>query len=179
MGKFTFSGAEKRIYVGSSIVEGTTASFTPQELWTEWVQWVSLSDNSKYLPAFESVMIELDATTLLGQYLFIRNDLGWRIIPPEVSGVNIIINGSFYAKDSNIIIMDNIDNQETGLIINRSTLTSTVAVGSGGTTDLSSVLTKLNEIQNSLNSSSALTIEQHNKLMSTATKQDVYNAVLM
>ena len=126
---FVFDGANRKIYIDPMAVTGSVITFTPQQLWSEWVQWVSESDNSKYPLAFESVMLPLDSTTMLGQYLFIRNDLGWVGVPPEADHVSIIINGSFYAKDPSLPIMENIPNQETDIVINRSTLTSTVNTG--------------------------------------------------
>jgi len=131
---FTFDGANKKIYIEPSAVSGSMVEFTPQQLWSEWIDWVAEGTNSKYLPAFESVMLPLDATTMLGQYLFIRNDLGWRGVPPVADHISIIINGSFYAKEPTLPVMENIPNQETDLIINRSTLTNTAIVGgtSGG-----------------------------------------------
>ena len=161
MAKFQFDGNTQRIYIDPTAVSGSVITFTPQELWTEWIDWVSVGDNSKYLPAFESVMIPLDATTMLGQYLFIRNDLGWRGVPPAADQVTIVINGSFYAKDPALPVMVNHPNQETDLVINRSTLTNTAMINSAGT-DLTTVMNKLTELQNSM-----------------ATKSDVYAASLL
>lgn len=146
---FIFDGPTKRIFIDPTATSGSVIKFTPQQLWTEWVIWVSISDNSKYLPAFESVMIPLDETSDLGQYLFMRNDLGWRGVPPIADHVSIIVNGSLYAKDSTIPMMENIPNQETDFVINRSTLTNTVFVNSSGgsAVDLTEVLNKLNAIQ--------------------------------
>ena len=161
MGKFVFDGASKKIFIDPSAVSGTVITFTPQELWTEWVEWVSIGDNSKYLPAFESVMIPLDDTTMLGQYLFIRNDLGWRGVPPEATHISIIINGSFYAKDAQQPVMENRVNQETDLVINRSTLTSTALINSDGA-NMTQIMNRLNEIEAKM-----------------AKKSDVYNASMI
>lgn len=128
---FVFDGSAKKIYINPEALSGDVITFTPQHLWSEWIDWAAMEGNAKYLPAFESVMIPLDETTLLGQYLFIRNDLGWRGVPPVADKVTIIIDGSFYAKDANLPIMENIPNQETDIIINRSTLTSTPIITGG------------------------------------------------
>lgn len=161
---FIFDGPNLRIYIEPSAVEGSVVVFTPQQLWSAWINWIAEGDNSKYPFAFESVMIPLDETTLLGQYLFIRNDLGWRGVPPAADHISMVINGSFYPKDSRLPIMINQPNQETDLVINRSTLTTTMAVG-GGTTDLSGVMSKLTQIQAALEGK--------------ATKADVVNAAMM
>ena len=161
---FIFDGPNLKIYIEPSAVVGDVIMFTPQQLWSEWIDWIAEGDNSKYPLAFESVMIPLDGSTLLGQYLFLRNDLGWRGVPPAADRISIIINGSFYAKDSLLPVMENIPNQETDLVINRSTLTTTMAVNNTGS-DLNEVLTRLTQLENKVNK--------------TATKADVINAAMM
>ena len=144
---FIFDGPNLKIYIEPSAVAGDVVMFTPQQLWSSWIDWIAEGDNSKYPLAFESVMIPLDGNTLLGQYLFLRNDLGWRGVPPAADRITIVINGSFYAKDSTLPVMNNIPNQETDLIINRSTLTTTMVTngGSGGlTSEQASQLAKIN-----------------------------------
>ena len=160
---FLFDGANLKIYIEPSAVSGSVVMFTPQQLWSAWIDWIAEGDNSKYPRALESVMITLDGSTMLGQYLFMRNDLGWRGVPPVADHVSIVINGSFYAKDSMLPVMENIPNQETDLVINRSTLTTTMQVS--GNTDLTQVLTRLTQLEN--------------KMDKTATKADVVNAAMM
>lgn len=77
----TFDGANKRITLSS----GTT-SLDVKDLWSRWVDWVALSDNSKYLPAFDTVggnPIDASAGTSIPIYCFMKN--GWRIKPQEAS----------------------------------------------------------------------------------------------
>lgn len=158
---FIFDGAAKRIYIEPNAVGGNVVQFTTMELWSRWLDWHEQGDNSKYEPAFESIMVDIGGGQYAGQFLFIRNDLGWRGVPPEADGITIVINGSFFAKSEMLPVMENIPNQETDLVINRSAIATTIAT-SGGTTDLSTVIAKLNQIQSSLNN--------------TATKGDVWGA---
>jgi hypothetical protein len=37
----------------------------------------------------------------LGKYIFLRNDLGWRGVPPDVGNVQVVITGNFYPTDEN------------------------------------------------------------------------------
>ena len=77
----TFDGPAKRINL-----TGGTTSVGVRELWTEWVDWSALSDNSKYLPALAQVGgddIDLVAGTKIPIYAFLLN--GWRIKPQEAS----------------------------------------------------------------------------------------------
>ena len=142
---FIFDGNARKIYIEPAAVAGQVVQFTPAQLWTAYVDWVATDRNSKYLPAFEIVMVPLGSGQYVGPYLLIRNDLGWVGVPPVADKVTVVINGSFYAKDEMLPVMENIPGQETDLVINRSTLTTTMAI-SGGTTDLSAVLAKLDAI---------------------------------
>lgn len=77
----TFDGPTKRIVLTS----GTT-SVGVRELWSRWVDWLAISDNSKYLPAFRSVggdEINASDGTTIPLYAFLLN--GWRIRPQEAS----------------------------------------------------------------------------------------------
>lgn len=130
---FVFDGELKRVYIDPLAVSGQVVEFTPAELWTEYVDWVAAGNNSKYLPAFEIVMVPIGTNQYVGPYLFIRNDLGWRGVPPEADPITIIINGSFYGKDSTLPVMENRIGQETDLVVNRSAITSTIAIAGGGT----------------------------------------------
>lgn len=51
---------------------------------------------------------------------------------PTINGVTIVINGAFYGEDPSLPVMVNNPNQETDLVINRSSMvTNTVSGGSG------------------------------------------------
>jgi len=136
---FIFDGDAKRIYIDPAAVSGGTVTFTPQELWSRYVDWRSQGDNSKYLPAMRTVDAIISGGQLLGPYLFLRNDLGWRGVPPVADGVKIIINGSLYGESQILPVMENIHNQETDLIINMSALTNTVNTGGGATYTLEQI----------------------------------------
>lgn len=76
----SFDGVTKRI----SIVAQTTVGV--RELWSRWVEWQELSDNSKYLPAMTQVGgndIDLSTGTKIPIYAFLTN--GWRVKPQESS----------------------------------------------------------------------------------------------
>lgn len=144
---FIFDGELKRIFIDPLAVSGSTVEFTPAELWTEYVDWVAMGTNSKYLPALEVVMVPIGVDQYVGPYVFLRNDLGWLGVPPEASHITIIVNGSFYGKDSVMPVMENRPNQETDLVINRSAITSTVTVGGSGVT-LDDLQLELQKVKN-------------------------------
>ena len=155
---FIFDGPNKRIHIELGAVTNNTITFTPEELWSRWVDWCLTGDNSKYLPAMRITGGDpIGGGQYIGNYLFLRNDLGWRGVPPAIDGVAIIINGAFYAEDPLLPVMENRPGQETDLVINRSSIVT--AVSGGGGTDLSAITAQLTAIQNSM-----------------ATKGDVYAA---
>ena len=72
---FTFDGANKLITVGLNVT-----AFTTTELYSDWKDWVLLSDNAKYLPALISIGNEpISASNNSPAFLFLAN--GWRIAP--------------------------------------------------------------------------------------------------
>lgn len=90
---YTFDGANKRITLS------TSTSIDVADLYSRWKDWVKTSDNSKYFPAFSVVggdPISPDAS--LAVNVFIRNDLGWRIRPPNVD-IDITLVGNIYPYD--------------------------------------------------------------------------------
>ena len=61
-----------------------SASVTATELCSRWADWVVLSDNAKYLPAFRSVGgDDLGGGLSIPPYYFLMN--GWRVRPMEAS----------------------------------------------------------------------------------------------
>jgi hypothetical protein len=158
---FIFDGQNKRIHIDNSAVVDGVVRFTPEQLWSRWVDWYLTDDNSKYQQALRITGGDaIGGGQYIGNYLFFRNDLGWRGVPPTIDGVTIIIDGAFYGEDATIPVMENNPNQETDLIINRSSMVTNTT--SSGAVDLTAVMTKLNAIQSSM-----------------ATKKDVYNASVM
>lgn len=76
-----FVGANKLI-----ILEAGEASISIRDLWSRWIDWLAISDNSKFQPAFESVGandIDPFEGTKIPVYLFLLN--GWRIRPQEAN----------------------------------------------------------------------------------------------
>lgn len=91
---YTFDGPNKRI-----VLSPGTVSFSVRDLWSRWVDWHALSDNSKYLAAMRSVGgDEIDATagTSIPVYTYLTN--GWRIRPQEADHT--------LAVDDGILLVD-------------------------------------------------------------------------
>lgn len=90
---YQFDGPAKLII----LTAGTTA-VEVEELYSRWVDWVTLSDNSKYLPAIRFVGGDaISATKNLGITFFLIN--GWRIRPDEANHT-LRVAGNLYTDPS-------------------------------------------------------------------------------
>jgi hypothetical protein len=126
--KFTFDGPNLRIRAREDAVINGVFSFSIYELYSEWKRWMQLSDNTKYLPAFRTVGGDpIGGGQYVGFYLFMRNDYGWRGVPPNIDGITVMIEGSFFGESANTPVMEMISGNTTSLIINRSSLTQAIS----------------------------------------------------
>ncbi len=90
-----FDGPTKTITLSSGETQVAAG-----DIYSRWKDWVALSDNAKYLPAFRTIGGDpLSAIINAGSYFFLRNDLGWRMKPPE-EDITIYLSGNFVAQDS-------------------------------------------------------------------------------
>lgn len=91
-----FDPATKRIILDSTSVTAT-------ELYSRWVDWVVLSDNAKYLPAFLSTGgDDLGGGLFIPPYLFLAN--GWRVRPME-SSHNLTITGNLFVEGGGVPVV--------------------------------------------------------------------------
>lgn len=155
MSKFIFDGVNLKIRVNPSAVFNNSITFSINELWTEWLDWIATGDNSKYPLALRTAGGDpIGGGQYVGTFLFLRNDLGWRGVPPDVNPCKVIIEGSFFGESAELPLMENVVGQETDLIINRSSLTMAINTGggSGGSVDLTPVMSYLTLLESKINS---------------------------
>lgn len=100
MADATFNGTTLRI----ALPPGQTAVDVREELYTAWKEFL-LADfpvNGAFPPAFST---EGGTTTVVGEAsgrnYFLRNDLGWRIIPPE-EDIEIVLSGNLFKTDQDL-----------------------------------------------------------------------------
>lgn len=76
----SFDGANRLI-----VLSAGTVGLGVRDLWSRWVDWHALSDNSKYLLAMRSVGGDdiIAGETSIPVYTYLTN--GWRIRPQEAS----------------------------------------------------------------------------------------------
>lgn len=80
-----------------------SASVTAQAVYVAWVDWVSTSDNAKYLPAFSAVGGDaLGGGLFIPPYYFLRN--GWRVRPME-SNHNLTITGNLFVDGGGVPVV--------------------------------------------------------------------------
>ena len=93
----TFDPSSKRIILDSTEV-------TASQIWVAWVDWVVLSDNSKYLPALKQIGgDELGAGLLIPPYIFLLN--GWRVRPME-SNHSLTITGNLFVDGGGVPVVN-------------------------------------------------------------------------
>lgn len=124
----TFDGPNTTITLASAVGEVGAA-----EIYSRWKDWVALSDNAKYLPAFRVLGGDpLTATLNAGSYFFVRNDYGWTIKPPE-EDIYIQITGNLYPEDTGgiNILAPTTGNFNTDIRLETSSLTQQLVVTTG------------------------------------------------
>jgi hypothetical protein len=77
----SFDGATKLATLSTG-----TVSLSVADLWSRWVDWLAIGDNSKWLPAAVQVggnAIDVSAGTSIPAYIYLVN--GWRVKPQEAN----------------------------------------------------------------------------------------------
>jgi hypothetical protein len=104
MAKVTFDGPNRLIIVNS----GETSLDAEVDLYSDWKEWVLLSDNAKFFPAFRTVAGDpVSLTKSLSGHFFLQNQVqpnggtGWRIRPPE-EDIEIVIDGNLWLEDTTV-----------------------------------------------------------------------------
>lgn len=147
-----FDGINKRIILTSNY---TTAS----EIWSAWVKWLSDdSTNLQFQPAMKQVGGEsLGAGLTIPIYIFLLND--WRVRPMESNHL-LIINGNLFVEGEGQPVVNTLGNFNVS--VQYTVPVMAIGYNTGGNI-----------------SGSGLTSEEHNQLMKTATKSDVFNATMI
>lgn len=109
-----------------------TTSVTVQDIYSKWVEWVLVSDNSKYTLAMRNVGGDpLPSSKQLGLTYFLLN--GWKIKPYEESHTLNII-GNLYSEDGSSPFISVLGNYNVSIISSVSNLIDTISVDGGGLT---------------------------------------------
>ena len=123
---YTFDGTNKLIILSP----GTTV-LSVQDMYSRWVDWLSLSDNSKYLPAFRTVGGDIISdTSNVGITYFITN--GWKIRPHEANH-RLQVSGNLYTDPAGESPFTNtLGNYNVLIELSVSNIVDLVKVNTGG-----------------------------------------------
>lgn len=146
----SFDGANQVITLSSA---GTYNVET--DLYSEWKEWVLLSDNAKFLPAFDTTGGDsIGSGQEIAPYFFLRTDLGWVIKAPEEDG-EVLMLGNLFPRSAGQALFEAPDGNFT-VLIKQSLSSQAIVVNTGG---------------------SALTSEESSKLLSLGTPAETADAV--
>jgi len=108
---YSFDGVNRIISISTQNI------MSVRDVYSRWADWMTISDNAKYLPAFNTSggeSIDIDAGTSIPIYAFLQNN--WKIKPQEsnhtlqvTDGVLIVPGGGdpFLDTDGNYIVRIN------------------------------------------------------------------------
>lgn len=69
------------------ILDPAALNVTAQSIYSDWKNALQILDNRKHPPAFDTTGgANVTPDLVEGQYYKVRNDLGWRVRPPEQDG---------------------------------------------------------------------------------------------
>lgn len=96
---------------------GATLVDVKIDLYSDWKEFVQQGDNGKFLPAFRATGGDpLTGALEAGAFFFLRNDLGWRIKPPE-ENTTIFLTGNLAGENDTLPMILPSDGGFTVLIL--------------------------------------------------------------
>lgn len=129
MPTITFNGLTKTITIGH---DAAVTTLDAVELYSRWKDWVALG-NAQFLPAFsESVGgNDLGGGVGLGQYVFLNNNLGWRLTGAAFD-YEIRLTGDLYFTEPDTAFFTSVPSHTVIFSVQRSVGSTIVASGGGG-----------------------------------------------
>jgi hypothetical protein len=113
---------------------------TQTEIYSAWKEWVALSDNAKYPPAFDTTGGDsVGGGQEVAPYFFCRNDLGWRIKMPSANG-EIVISGNLFPRSSSTSLFEATSGFDAFVRLEVSTRAVVVETGVSGLTAAESAI---------------------------------------
>tara|TARA_R110002072_G_scaffold95100_2_gene209575 strand:+ start:448 stop:909 length:462 start_codon:yes stop_codon:yes gene_type:complete len=114
-----------------------------KNLYSAWKEWIALSDNAKYPPAFDTTGGDnVGGGQEIAPYFFCRNDLGWRIKMPAANG-EIIVSGNLFPRNPAVSLFEQTTGYDAFLRLEVST--RAVVIGLTELTGLGAKLDTINE----------------------------------
>lgn len=140
MADVTFDGENLIV----QLLSGVNVVPAERDIYSAWKRWMKTGTNAKYPLAFSTTAGDPTSPTQeQAPGFFLRNDLGWRIRPPE-EDINISIEGSLYATDVTLpIVVPTLGGYTALITIDRSANALVITVGSGLSSGESLMLTEI------------------------------------
>lgn len=127
----TFNGAAKLI---TEIAAGSLNVLSVVEIYSEWKEWVQLSDNAKFLQAFSVLGGDpISATEAIGTTFFLEN--GWRIRPAELNHKLTLVGNLFTREAGESPVVSTIGAFTVPVEFRVSSLVQQVSTGGGTFSD--------------------------------------------
>jgi hypothetical protein len=128
MATITFNGPAKTITIG---FDASITEVDAYVIYSDWKEWVA-AGNAQFLPASVGGQA-VSVSVSLGAFVFIRNDLGWRIIPADTDH-ELRVNGDIYPTDATLGIFTPPPTASVLAVIQRSATSLAVETGVSGLT---------------------------------------------
>ena len=143
----TFDGPNTTITLDTGVTTVSVAG-----LYSDWKEWVALTDNAKYAQAFRVIGGDpLGGGISAGSYFFLQNQKGWRIRPPE-EDIILELQGNLFGESTvDPIIIPTIGAFNTQVRLSTSSLTQVVE-----STDASAITADLDVINRGVQKASLL-----------------------
>ena len=104
---------------------------TQTDIYSAWKEWVALSDNAKFPPAFDTTGGDtVGGGQEVAPYFFCRNDLGWRIKMPSEDG-EIVVAGNLFPRDPSTQLFQQTSGYDAFLRLEVSTRAVVIEVETG------------------------------------------------
>lgn len=139
----TFDGPNKIISYDDA---GVSVTIEAKDLYSRWKDWVALG-NAQFAPAFRTIGGDpLGGSVSAGDYYFINNTDGWRLRPKEADHELVLV-GNLYGDNPALPVFAATAGSFNVLVQRSlSSLTQTVSIGSGLSTDEQTKLDELHKI---------------------------------
>lgn len=131
---YTIDPANLRIVLDSTNV-------TAQSIYAAWVDWVSQSDNSKYLPAFRTAGgDDLGGGLFIPAYYFLLN--GWRVRPMEANQT-LGITGNLFVDGGGDPVVPTLGNFRVLVKLTVPVQAQGISTSGGGSVDIGAIVSAI------------------------------------
>jgi hypothetical protein len=118
-----------------------TAAITAEQIWSDWVDWSALADNSKWPAAISQVGGDgLGGGLFIPIYLFLLN--GWRVRPME-SDHNLVITGNLFVEGGGVPVVNTLGAFSVAVQYTVPVVAQGISTGGGLSPEQSAILDRL------------------------------------